>query len=744
MIKVRNLDKHFNRGKKNSIHVLNDVSLTFPEKGLVVLLGPSGSGKTTLLNVIGGLDKVQKGEMEVFNHHIKHYNSQFWDKIRTEEIGYIFQNYYLQPNLNVFDNIAFVLKMLGIYDKEEIKKRVDYILKQVGMYRFRKKLSTQLSGGQQQRVAIARALVKNPKVIIADEPTGNLDSKNTLEIMNIIKSISLNKLVVLVTHEKEIAQFYGDRIIELKDGKIINDTTNQSNNDHDFTNDNIIYLKDLKNISNYKDNQLSTSLYSDSNEETKTEVRLIIKNRTLYLDINSDIDKIQLINNDSHLKVLDEHFTKKTRKEMLETTFDDTVLDHNNVNKKKRLTISIKNSFWIAFKRLLNFGRKGKLMMVIFALSGMLVAFSTINIYSILRRDYHDMLVIDERYIEVKKDEFYSTNGSTNGILAQLDNFNEPYKIASNRNLNNAVGIYLGNGYYKELPSSIRIEYAEQLTLNDLYYGTLPVNDDEIVISYGIYSQNSFQDMNYQEIGIWSAKDFIGEKISYMNDSLAILKNYKIVGISKVNYLSIYTNSYNEALDLIDRNISLTEEQIEPYIINSNTQSVFIFTINNHKLFNSLKTTGYDVVLTSQNAIDTNNMLIAQDLASNMFMSIFLIGGGLLAFFFVMRSSMISRIYEISVYRALGVRKYEIYSSFSVEIVLLTFVSSFVGFIFMTIILGSISNSPLGSFLKYQIDFIVIILGTLFLFASNLVIGLLPMGLLLRKTPAQIISSYDI
>ena len=130
------------------------------------------------------------------------------------------------PNLSVFDNVAFVLKMIGIQDKNEIETRVNYILKQVGMYRFRKKRSTQLSGGQQQRVAIARALVKNPKVIIADEPTGNLDSKNTLEIMNIIKSISANKLVVLVTHEKELANFYGDRIIEIKDGKIINDDQN--------------------------------------------------------------------------------------------------------------------------------------------------------------------------------------------------------------------------------------------------------------------------------------------------------------------------------------------------------------------------------------------------------------------------------------------------------------------------------------------------------------------------------------
>ena len=116
-----------------------------------------------------------------------------------------------------------MIKMLGIKDKEEIKKRVDYCLDKVGMYRYRNRLASMLSGGERQRVGIARAIVKNPNIIIADEPTGNLDSKNTLEIMNIIKSISKEKLVILVTHEKELANFYADRIINISDGKVISD-----------------------------------------------------------------------------------------------------------------------------------------------------------------------------------------------------------------------------------------------------------------------------------------------------------------------------------------------------------------------------------------------------------------------------------------------------------------------------------------------------------------------------------------
>ena len=748
MIQVKHLDKYFNRGKKNSIHVLNDVSLSFPEKGLVVLLGPSGSGKTTLLNVIGGLDKVQKGEIQFFDHEIKHYKSNVWDKIRTEEVGYIFQNYYLMPNLSVFDNVAFVLKMIGINDKDEIESRVNYILKQVGMYRFRKKRSTQLSGGQQQRVAIARALVKNPKVIIADEPTGNLDSKNTLEIMNIIKSISVNKLVVLVTHEKELANFYGDRIIEIKDGQIVGDINNDSSIEHGFENENTIYLKDLDKISDLSSDNLKASFYSDSKDIQPTEIRLIIKNKTLYLDIQSDIQKVKLLNEESHIEVKDAHFTKKTREEMLQTTFDDTVLDHQALPKQKRLTISFKNSFWIAFRKIMNFGRKGKLMLAIFLISGMLVAFATINMYSILSTDYRDNLLIDERYLEVEKDSYFNTSGGANILLDRIGAATgDDYRIHINSvHVNGQLSINLGNGMYKMLPSGIKTEYAEQLTQGDLYAGSLPTNPNQIVISLGIYSTDNFMDMSYEDIGIWSANDFIGEILSFNGPLDQVDRYYEVVGISRYRYKSIYVYDYETAF--LFNNFSLNEEpstkrNFESTIIGA-SGNIFVFTPNYMSLKSTLETFGYDVTLSSQAAANANQVTVASQIAANTMITIFLIGGGLLAFYFVMRSSMISRIYEISVYRALGVRKYEIYSSFSVEIVLITTISSLIGYILMAIILNAVSNSPISAFVNYRVDFIIISIGILFVYLSNLIIGLLPMGLLLRKTPSQIISSYDI
>lgn len=184
----------------------------------------------------------------------------------------MFQNYNLLPNLSDFDNVALVLKMLGIKAQDTIEKRVNYILKAINMYQFRKKGGLQLSGGQQQRVAIARALVKNPRVIIADEPTGNLDNKNPKEIMNIIKEISKQKLVILVTHERELAHFYGVRIIEIRDGEIINDYLIDDIDDYQFHHENIIYLKDLNKINEVENEKLKISLFCDEIIDNKVSV----------------------------------------------------------------------------------------------------------------------------------------------------------------------------------------------------------------------------------------------------------------------------------------------------------------------------------------------------------------------------------------------------------------------------------------------------------------------------------------
>ena len=197
MISIKGLNKFFNKGKQNEIHVINDISLDLPERGMTAVFGKSGCGKTTLLNVIGGLDGFSSGSLTIEGHSITR-NS---DEIRNKYIGYIFQNYYLNQNESCFDNVAAALRLCGMKDDDEIERRVMLALKNVGMEKYARRTPDTLSGGQQQRIAIARAIVKNPPVILADEPTGNLDEANTVMIMDLLREIAKHHLVLLVSNE---------------------------------------------------------------------------------------------------------------------------------------------------------------------------------------------------------------------------------------------------------------------------------------------------------------------------------------------------------------------------------------------------------------------------------------------------------------------------------------------------------------------------------------------------------------
>ena len=302
MIRIENLNKYYNRHRNNQIHVIDNTSLELPDKGLVALLGPSGCGKTTLLNAIGGLDKVNSGKIYINDKKITTINTYRKDKMRNLQVGYIFQDYKLIDSKSVYDNVAMVLRMIGIKDKKEVKKRVEYILERLGIYRYRYRPCGMLSGGERQRVGIARALVKNPDIILADEPTGNLDSKNTIEIMNIIKSISKDKLVILVTHEVPLAKFYATRIIEVLDGKVVKDYQNKNSDNLDYRIDNKFYLFLLFLYSIYdKDSNVNINMYSDTKE--KLNLIIVFKNGNIYIK-NKDNDKIEVVDNTSNIEIV--------------------------------------------------------------------------------------------------------------------------------------------------------------------------------------------------------------------------------------------------------------------------------------------------------------------------------------------------------------------------------------------------------------------------------------------------------
>lgn len=221
MLELKNIKKSYKIGN-NIQHVLKGINLKFRDKEFTSILGISGSGKTTLLNIIGGLDLYDSGDLIIDGTSSKKYKTKDWDLYRNHRVGFIFQSYNLIMHQSVLNNVEISLRLSGISKKERKKKAIE-ALKKVGLKEHIHKKPNQLSGGQMQRVAIARALVNDPEIILADEPTGALDSKTSKEIMDILKEISKDKLVIMVTHNAEIANEYSTRIIELKDGMILSD-----------------------------------------------------------------------------------------------------------------------------------------------------------------------------------------------------------------------------------------------------------------------------------------------------------------------------------------------------------------------------------------------------------------------------------------------------------------------------------------------------------------------------------------
>ncbi len=220
MLEVKNLSKTYKSKKSTSCTALDGVNIKFSDKGMVFVLGKSGSGKSTLLNVIGGLDAPDKGEIIIKGKSSKDFSARDYDSYRNTYLGFIFQEYNIMDDFNVFDNIALALRL---QNKKAEKQQVEKILKKVDLVGLEKRKPNELSGGQKQRVSIARALVKEPEIIFGDEPTGNLDSKTSQQIFEILKELSSEKLVIIVSHDRESAEKYADRIIELSDGKVISD-----------------------------------------------------------------------------------------------------------------------------------------------------------------------------------------------------------------------------------------------------------------------------------------------------------------------------------------------------------------------------------------------------------------------------------------------------------------------------------------------------------------------------------------
>lgn len=517
MIKLEKVNKYFNYRKKNEIHVINDTSLELPDTGLVALLGPSGCGKTTLLNTIGGLDKVKSGNIYINNQKITQQSIYQKDKIRNENIGYIFQNFYLIDDKTVFENVALSLTLIGIKDKKEIKTRVNYILEALNIYRYRNRQASMLSGGERQRVAIARALVKDPNIIIADEPTGNLDSANTIAIMNIIKTISKTRLVLLVTHETDLAKFYADRIIEIEDGMVKNDYANIHDNNLDYRIDNKIYLKDFKYQTNLKDGNNSINIYNEQKSGLK--LSIIVKDNNIYIKSLTDNTKIEIIDDNSNVELVNEHYHQIDKSIYEQVDFNLNYHDHSKY--KYSSIFNLLTLITNGFKKIFSSSKIQKILLLGFLGSGAFITYAVSNIMGLNN-------IKDEYFIE-KNRHYYDLKRNINfNSYEQIQNLaSVDYLLPGNADINFQIN-YNDFWQTQDFTSEIKGSVVDKAYLQeqDLLYGRMPINDNDIVVDKMVFDNLFESSFNEPFIaGYKKTEDFLNVQVTHFQNT------YIIVGI---------------------------------------------------------------------------------------------------------------------------------------------------------------------------------------------------------------------
>ena len=815
MVRLEKVNKYFNRRKKNEIHVINNTSLELENKGLVALLGPSGCGKTTLLNVIGGLDKVNKGRVYVNGQKITGRRPGKIDSIRNLNIGYIFQNYNLVDNMTVFDNVAIALKMVGVRDKKEIEEKVNYVLEKVGMYRYRNRYADMLSGGERQRVGIARAIVKNPAVVIADEPTGNLDSRNTLEVMNIIKAVSQDKLVILVTHEEELAEFYASRIIRIKDGQVVSDMVNNHAGDLDYRIENKIYLKDIRDHKRLRTANYNIDFYNENNGEVHLDI--VVKNGNIYIQAKNRNTRLEVIDDNSGIEFIDDHYKQITKEESAEGNFDLEKLSHKGKRKYK----SILNPFTLlkkGFRTVFEYNILKKILLAGFFISAMFITYSVSNIYGVLNITDDEFIEVDKSYITVVGKKI---DVGTYETYEKDDDFE--YIMPGDSKISLSM---VFDDYYQTKDSSADIEgslsASGKLEESDIVAGRLPENSREIVIDKMLLNK-VIKEQWTKSAGYSVPEDFLDETVSihnmrdmtivgiadrmspciYADQSMFIniLANVRNSEENEVTDSAAYSETDNSAEDVIDYKLKKSdielkkgewpEDDYEVLVNEKNEEDMKIgkeikqkvngkkLTVvgyysdaydSDYMLVNN-DTVKYNLINHSQNItvcpVDKAEAMQAfkdaqinvkdtyaesrkkykDDIWSSVISSLILAGVMLvisfIEIFLIIRASFLSRVKEVGVYRAIGVKKGDIYKMFMGEILAVTTIASMPGFAFMAYILSKLSQMQWFEDMFYM-DSMVLALCAVLIYGFNILFGLLPVFRTIRKTPAAILSRTDV
>ena len=579
LLEVVNLTKIYKTKGGQDVHALDGVSLRFPTTGMVFLLGKSGSGKSTLLNVCGGLDTPSGGEIIVKGRSSKSFSQSDFDSYRNTFIGFIFQEYNILNEFTVEDNIALALELQG---KSKDKEAIANLLKQVDLEGLAKRKPSTLSGGQKQRIAIARALIKSPEIIMADEPTGALDSNTGKQVLDTLKRLSETKLVIVVSHDRDFAEQYGDRIIELKDGKVISDVSKTTEINNEISENvtiagSTICIKDGANLTDSEFDKIKDFLKSSSNN-------VVISNDSKDVPAFKEIARI---NDDGEKEIFvetDESLTPKP-----EYTKEDS--------KFIRSKLPLKHAIKIGASSL-----KTKPFRLFFTIFLCVVAFTMLGLFSTLTFYNEDATFTqtlkdsDLEYVRLRGYYKSHVKSFVNGALDwEYDSQN--YAPISNDKLSSIKELY-GNGVFGALQTFSSFNASERESLyyhSDISYiavynesigltitGNIPSKPDEICISS--YTAEAMQalaayDYNGNKITVDSPEKLIGQRINMLGS------NYTVVGIfdsgkipSKYDSLKegsvdyTFINDYDSFLsDGLYKLVFVNEEQILNIASRTNT-----------------------------------------------------------------------------------------------------------------------------------------------------------------------------
>lgn len=529
MLEAINLNKEYKTKDGPVVKALDNVNVKFPETGMVFILGKSGSGKSTLLNVLGGLDSYDSGEVIVKGKSSKDFSNADFDSYRNTFIGFIFQEYNVLEEYTISKNIGLALELQG---KKADKNTINDLLKEVGLEGYGKRKPNTLSGGQRQRVAIARALVKNPEIIMADEPTGALDSNTGKQVLDTLKELSKNKLVLVVSHDREFAEYYGDRIIELADGKVVSD---------------IIKYKSEPKISD------GFEIVDDKILTIKKGTKLDASKSKVLKDFIEKHDKDIILSVDEAANEKFKKFAMIDEKGNKESFKNTETVDTKEYDPKKFKLIKSKLPGKDSFKMGAS-GLKSKPIRLVFTIILSAIAFAlfgladTMGSYNKVENTIKSIVDTKVDYAsfskKVKQDGEYYTNAK----LSESDY----YKIKSGLYDFDFIPVYdLGDGYNNYVSYSSNVYSKEDVKFTNGYYltnlyggveltqsnldkigtlvaGRIPKSDDEIVITN--YMLDIFKDGGYM-INLITKAD-ITSAYNILNRTLRVgTKQYKIVGV---------------------------------------------------------------------------------------------------------------------------------------------------------------------------------------------------------------------